>query len=58
MCIATCLKQYGWTPSSSSNLSILVVVAYPLIETRQTVPCRAIRGNSISIISTLPPLLG
>ena len=31
--------------------------AYPLAEIRQTVPCRTIRGNSISVNSTLPPLL-
>ena len=31
---------------SSLNLSIRVVRACPLIETRQTAPCRAIRGNS------------
>ena len=31
--------------------------AYPLIEMRQPVPCRAIRGNSISVNSTLPPLI-
>ena len=36
----------GWKPSSSSNSSIRVVRAYPLIEIRQAVPCRAIRGNS------------
>ena len=42
--------------SSSSNFSIRVVRAYPLIKVRQTVPCRAIRGNSISVNSTLPPL--
>ena len=46
---------YGWEPSSNSNLSIRVVRAYPLIETRQTAPCRAIRGNSISVNTTLPP---
>ena len=28
-----------------------------LIEIRQTVPCRAIRGDSISVNSALPPLL-
>ena len=31
--------------------------AYPLIEIRQTVPCRAIRGNSVSVNRTLPPSL-
>ena len=46
---------YGWKPSSSSNFSIRVVRADPLIEIRQTVPCRSIRGNSISVNSTLPP---
>ena len=30
--------------------------ACPIIEIRQEVPCRAIRGNSISVNSTLPPL--
>ena len=30
--------------------------AYPLIEIRQTAPCRAIRGSSISVSSALPPL--
>ena len=40
------------------KFSIRVLRAYPLIEVRQTVPCRAIRGNSISINSNyLPPLL-
>ena len=36
---------------------IRVVRAYPLIEIRPTAPCRAVRGNSISVNSTLPPLL-
>ena len=40
---------------SSSNFSIRAFRAYPLIEVRQTVPCRAIRGNGISDDSTLPP---
>ena len=40
---------------SSSTLSIRAVRAYPLIEIRQAAPCRAIRGNSISVNSTLPP---
>ena len=31
---------------SSSNFSIRAFRAYPLIEIRQTVPCRAIRGKS------------
>ena len=58
--------RYGWKPSSSSNLSIRAFSnsnfsirafrAYPLIEIRQRVPCRAIRGNNISVNSTLPPL--
>ena len=48
---------YGWKPSSSSICSILVVRAYPLIEFRQTAPCRAIRGDGISVNGTLPPLL-
>ena len=47
---------HGWKPSSSSNFSIRAFRAYPLIEIRQTVPCRAIRGNSISVNCTLPPL--
>ena len=38
-----------------SNCSILVVRACPLIEITQTVPCRAIRGRSIAVSSTLPP---
>ena len=49
--------RYGWKPSSSSNFSIRAFRAYPPIEIRQTVPCRAIRGNSISVNRTLPPLL-
>ena len=40
-------RGYGWKPSSSSNLPIRVVQAVPLIDSRQTVLCRAIRGNSI-----------
>ena len=47
--------RHGWKPSSSLNLSIRVFRAYPLIDIRQTVPCRAIRGNSSSANSTLPP---
>ena len=39
-----------------SNFSTRVVRAYPLIETRQTVPGRAIRGKCVSINGTLPPL--
>ena len=42
---------YGWKPSSSSNFSIRAFRAYPLIEVRQAVPCRAIRGSSISVSS-------
>ena len=47
---------YGWKPSSrsSSNFSIRAFRACPLVEIRQTAPCRAIRGNSISVNSTLP----
>ena len=40
---------------SSSNFSIRAFRAYPLVEIEQTVPCRAIRGNSLSVNSTLPP---
>ena len=46
---------YGWKPSSSSNFSIRALRACPLIEIRQTVPCGAVPGNSISVNSTLPP---
>ena len=43
-------------PPSSSDLSIRVFLVFSLIEIKQTVPCRAIRGNSsISVNSTLPP---
>ena len=45
---------YGWKPSSSPNFSIRVFRVYPLIESNQTAPCRAIRGNSIPVNSTLP----
>ena len=38
------------------NFSIRVVEAYPLIEIRQAGPHRAIRGNNISVNSTLSPL--
>ena len=41
--------------SSSSNLSIRAVRACPLTEICQTVLCRAIRGNSISVNCTIPP---
>ena len=40
---------------SSSNFEIRAFRAYPLVEVRQTAPCRAIRGNGISVNSTLPP---
>ena len=40
---------------SNSNFSIRAFRAYPLIGIRRTVPCRAIRGNIISVNSTLPP---
>ena len=46
---------YGWKPSSSSNFSIRAFRAYPFIEIRRTSPCWAIRGNSISVNSALPP---
>ena len=32
----------GWKPSSSSNFSARAVRAHPLVEIKQTVPCRAI----------------
>ena len=38
------------------KFSIRAFRACPLVEIRQAVPCRAIRGNSISVNSTLPPL--
>ena len=41
---------------SNSILSIPAVRYVPPVDIRQTVPCRAIRGNSISVTSTLPPL--
>ena len=41
---------------SSSNSSIRAFRACPLIVIKQTVPCRAIRGNSVAVDSTLPPL--
>ena len=40
---------------SSSNFSIRAFRAYPLVEIRRTVPCRAIRGSSISVSSIIPP---
>ena len=48
------VQQYP-SPSSSSNLSIRVFRAYPLIENNQTVIYRAIRADSISTNSTPPP---
>ena len=48
---------YGWKPSSSSNFSIWAFRVFTLIEIRQAVPCRAIRGDSISVSSTLLPFL-
>ena len=42
---------------SSSNGSIRVARAHPLVDIRQAIPCRAIRGSSISVKSTLPPFL-
>ena len=52
------LKFLNSSLSSSSIvfLSSRAFRAYPLIEIRQTVPCRAIRGNNIPVNSTLPPL--
>ena len=47
---------YGWKPSSSSNLSIRNFRAYPLIEIRQTVPCRAISRQQY-LKQYPPPLL-
>ena len=44
----------GWKPSSNSSCSIRLVRAYYLIESRQAVLYRAIRGSSISVNSTLP----
>ena len=40
---------------SSSPFSIRAFRASPLNEIRQIVPCRAVRGSSISVSSTLPP---
>ena len=42
---------------SSSTCSTRVFRAYPLIEIRQALPCRGVRGRSISVGSTLPPPL-
>ena len=46
---------YGWKPSSSSNFSIRAFQVFSLIELRQTVPCRAVRADSISINRIIPP---
>ena len=55
--LATLIKlNFINSSCANSNLLIWVVRAYPLIEIRQIVPCRAIRGDSISVNSTLPPL--
>ena len=53
-------KGGGWCggkPSSSSNFSIRAFRAYPFVESREAAPGRAIRGNGISVNSTLPPLI-
>ena len=47
--------RYGWIPSSSSSFSIRYFRVCPLVEIRQAAPCRAIRGDSVSVNST--PLL-
>ena len=44
-----------WKPSSNSTCSIRAFRAYPLIEIRQAVPCRAIRGSRISVNGSPPP---
>ena len=44
------------TPHGAQNFSIRAFRACPLVEIRQALACRAIRGNSISVNSTLPPL--
>ena len=41
-----CIHHFIDSTFSSSKLSIRVVRAYPLMEIRQTVRCRAIRGKS------------
>ena len=46
---------HAWKPSSSANLSIRAFRAVPLVDTRQAILYRAVRGNSISIGSILPP---
>ena len=45
------------TTHRAQFVKLVVVRAYPLIQIRQTVPCRAIRGNSVSVNGALPPLL-
>ena len=45
----------GWRPSSSSNFSARAFELVLFIEIGRAVPCRAIRGKSISFNSTLPP---
>ena len=40
----------------SYNNETKYIYTHPLVEIGQKVPCRAIRGNSISVNSTLPPL--
>jgi hypothetical protein len=40
---------------SSSDSSFRAFRAHPLVEIGQAVPCRAIRGNTTSVNSTLPP---
>ena len=50
-------RCYVRKPPSSSHFSVRAFRAYPLIEIRQAAPCRAIRGNRISVNSTLPRLL-
>ena len=47
---------YAWKPSSSSIVSSRALRVYPLVEVRQTVCRRKVRGDSISISSILPPL--
>ena len=44
----------GWKHSSSSNWSIRVCRAYPLVEIRPAAACRAIRGGSISFKKAAP----
>ena len=60
VCMYACMYVYIYIyiyvlSSSSSNCSIRVVRACPLVEIRQAVPCRAMRGNRVSVNSTLPP---